>query len=129
MYQSKSFVSQSQCWGPHCSCPADQDKKPACPEPSGCGCALERLLAPAGSQRKGHAESASLMCYTHSQSELVAHTRLSPDTDLWPHSSCQLLKTPRSKLHLSSHHSGGRETALSLFGHMSANTVCAEMNV
>lgn len=50
----------------------------------------------------------------------VTHTYLSPGSDFWLHSSCQLLKTPQSILHLSLYHSYGRETALSLVGNKSA---------
>lgn len=126
-YQSRSFVSQSRCWWPRCSSPADWDKRPGCPEPSDCVCDLEYPLVPGGlnkiqkAQWKQNKTSLYLDLYEAvellSLSKWSTHTWLSPDSDSWLHSRCQLLKTPWSNHHLSSHHSCGGETALSLLEH------------
>lgn len=59
-YQSRSFVSQSQCWWPRCLSPADWDKRPGCPEPSDCGCELEYPLVPKQKKRSHWKQSESL---------------------------------------------------------------------
>ena len=119
---SRSFESQSQCWWPRCLSPADWDKRPGCPEASDCGCELEYPLVPGGWNKRKKVFICGFICCAVA-SELVSlsqwatHTCLSPDSDSWLHSRCQLLKTPWSSRHLPSHHSCGRETALSLSGH------------